>query len=404
MELSSPLFLALVVCAVLVMPALPDQWKGALFLALNVTFVASYWRWPGLLVGLAFCLAGYIAARSVRNRGALALGLAIGTLTAGFVVLRPRSLDGSGDAHVAGLAVLAGLSFLFFRMLHVVVDSSSGILKPMSLGSYLNYCLNFTTFLMGPLQRYQDFAAQWKGEAPPVAEGFEAHLDATNRALRGAVKAFALAPLIAPFALQSDVSVETLSARRLLFETYAFYVVLYLDFSGYCDLVIGIGTLMGIRPPENFRFPFLSRNVSEYWLRVHRSLTLWLTDYVFTPIYRWAIGTRALGAHAFLALAAALVATMLVAGAWHGTSANFLMFGLVHGVALVVMRGYEQLMTRWMGRNRFRRYSQAPLVSAAAVFLTYNFTSLAYVFFVLDLPRSLRLIERVSAAAIGGTL
>ncbi len=89
-----------------------------------------------------------------------------------------------------------------------------------------------------------------------------------------------------------DLPIERMGAGELLVAIYAFYVFLYLDFSGYCDIVIGVGSLMGVKPPENFRFPFLARDVSEYWLRVHRSLTTWLTDYIFNPLYRFALGVR----------------------------------------------------------------------------------------------------------------
>jgi D-alanyl-lipoteichoic acid acyltransferase DltB (MBOAT superfamily) len=190
-----------------------------------------------------------------------------------------------------------------------------------------------------------------------------------------------------------------MGAMSLLVNIYAFYLFLYLEFSGYCDLVIGIGSLMGIRPPENFDFPFLARNVSAYWLRVHRSLTLWLTDYVFTPSYRLTLRSRWIGSHGFVALAVSLMLTMLVAGVWHGMTPHFVVFGLVHGAALVVVRGYELIMNNWLGRARFRRFTSYPLVGAAAVALTYNFTSLAYTFFVLDLHEALRVLVRLTVTA-----
>jgi D-alanyl-lipoteichoic acid acyltransferase DltB (MBOAT superfamily) len=251
---------------------------------------------------------------------------------------------------------------------------------------------------MGPIQRFQDFSTQWTGETSDQPR-FETYVTAANRVLRGMVKAFALAPLLAPYVLRPGLPIERMGGMELLVAIYAFYVFLYLDFSGYCDIVIGVGILMGIRPPENFRFPFLARDVSAYWLRVHRSLTVWLTDYIFTPAYRFALGARGLGAHAFLALAASLILTMLVAGAWHGTTLNFVVFGLVHGIALVVARGYEHVMVQRMGRAAFRRFTERPVVTAFAVFLTYNFTSLAYTFFVLDVHESLRVMERLAATA-----
>ena len=400
MALNSSAFLLLAVTAILVLPSVRGTLRTVAFLALNLVFVWSYWSVQAMPVALAFCLSGFVCARLVRGRGTGALVAGLAVLTGAFVYLRGYTLGGAAgtDAATTGIIAFAGLSFLFFKMVHVVVDSSSGSIDELSLGRYLNYCLNFTTVLMGPIQRFQDFSTQWNGQAddPPR---FETYVTAANRVLRGLVKAFGLAPLLAPYILRSGMPIERMGAGELLIGIYAFYVFLYLDFSGYCDIVIGVGSLMGLRPPENFRFPFLARDVSAYWLRVHRSLTVWLTDYIFTPAYRFALGARAIGTHAFLALAGSLLLTMLVAGAWHGTTLNFVVFGLIHGVALVVVRGYEHVMVRRMGRVAFRRFAERPLVTAAAVFLTYNFTSFAYTFFVLDVNESMRVMHRLATTA-----
>jgi D-alanyl-lipoteichoic acid acyltransferase DltB (MBOAT superfamily) len=159
---------------------------------------------------------------------------------------------------------------------------------------------------------------------------------------------------------------------------------------------------MGVRPPENFDFPFLARNVSAYWLRVHRSLTLWLTDYVFTPSYRYVLGTAAGDRFPFFALAAALMLTMLVAGLWHGTTLNFVLFGLVHGVALVVARAYEHAVVDRIGRRRFKAFTEWWPVTAAATCLTLTFTSLAYALFVLPAGDAWRLYGRLASWAVGG--
>jgi D-alanyl-lipoteichoic acid acyltransferase DltB (MBOAT superfamily) len=403
MALNSWNFLILATSAVLFVPAAKGTFRTALFLTLNLVFVWSYWGAAAMPVGLAFCLAGYASARVVRGRSPAVLISCLIVLTAAFVYLRGYTLGGASapaQPASAGIVAIAGLSFLFFKMIHVVVDAASGSIGDLSLGRYLNYCLNFTTVLMGPIQRYQDFSSQWTGETaePP---GFERYLDAANRVLRGFVKAFVLAPVIAPHVLKHGLPFERMGAGEILLGIYAFYVFLYLDFSGYCDIVIGVGVLMGVRPPENFQFPFLARDVSAYWLRVHRSLTTWLTDYVFTPCYRFALTARGLGQSAFAALAVSLLVTMIVAGVWHGTTLNFLIFGLVHGIALVVVRGYEHVMVKQMGRAAFRRFTERPVVTVAAIFLTYNFTSFAYLFFVLDVEESVRVVERLAAGTVG---
>ncbi len=402
MALNSWQFLVLAATAVMMVPVTQGWLRTTLFLAINLAFVWSYWGAVGMPVGLAFCLAGYTCARLVQTRGTTALVASLIVLTAAFVYLRGYTMGASAapSSTTASFIAIAGLSFLFFKMVHVVVDMAGGSIERLPLPVYLNYCLNFTTVLMGPIQRYQDFSTQWNGEAPD-RPGFEVYVDAANRVLRGCVKAFVLAPVLAPYVLRPGLPIERMGAGELLVAIYAFYVFLYLDFSGYCDIVIGVGSLMGVKPPENFRFPFLARDVSEYWLRVHRSLTTWLTDYIFNPLYRFALGIRGGHVNAFLALGGSLIVTMLVAGIWHGTTLNFVVFGLVHGIALVVVRGYEHVMVKRLGRAGFRRFAERRLVTAVAVFLTYNFTSLAYMFFVLDVGESVRVVERLAKSAVG---
>jgi membrane protein involved in D-alanine export len=405
MALNSWAFLLLAVCAVILVPVARGRMRDATFLTLNLAFAWSYWGAVAMPVALAFCALGWVCARLAARRGRWPLAASLVLLTVLFAVLRGYTFGAAAGrtngSIVSSIVAFAGLSFLFFKMIHVVVDAASDAMPSLPFVEYLNYCLNFTTLLMGPIQRFQDFAAQWNGEKRALTPDFEAHLDTTNRILRGLVKAFVLAPYLQPYVLQPGVPVDTIGTGELLVRVYAFYIFLYLDFSGYCDIVIGIGSLMGIRPPENFDFPFLARNVSAYWLRVHRSLTEWLTDYVFTPVYRMALRSGWLGARGFLALAFSLFLTMLVAGVWHGTTLNFAIFGIVHGAALIVARGYETLMVGWLGRARFKRFTERPYVTAAAVLLTYNFTSLAYTFFVLDVDRSFRVIGRIAAFAAG---
>lgn len=401
MTLNSWQFLLLAAIAVIVLPSLSARPRMAAALVLNGIFAWSYWGAAAVPVAIGFMLAGYVCVRISRGRGTTALALSLVALTSAFLYFRGYGLAWSGaGAQAPTLMAFAGLSFLFFKMVHVVVDSASGALERVTLGGYVTYCLNFTSLLMGPIQRYQDFIAQWEAR---VTGTLEEHLDAANRVLRGLAKSFVLAPLLSPHVLTPGLPIESLDGGALLLKVYGFYVFLYLDFSGYCDMMIGIARLMGARLPENFDFPFLSRNVSEYWLRVHRSLTVWLTDYVFTPVYRWALDVRALRDRAFLALAASLMLTMFVAGVWHGTTPNFAMFGLVHGVALVAVRGYEQLMVRRLGRTRFRAITGMAGVRAAATALTWTFTSLAYTFFVLDLGESMRVFRHLAVTLAGAT-
>lgn len=389
-------FTALALGAVLVLRLLRGAPRALGFLGLNVWFAWSHLGPVGSLSTAAFVALGYGLVVLAR-RGPAARNLGVALFVAAFVYMRRYSfLEGllPADLLTDALATI-GLSFLLFKILHVVFDVSGGTLERPGFGAYVNYCLNFTTLLMGPIQRFGEFDAQWKGEEP-LAPSFEAHLDALNRILRGLVKKFVLAEAVRHLTLLAVADPALLPAGELLSRTYVFYLFLYLDFSGYCDVVIGVGCLMGIRPPENFNLPFLAANVSDFWMRVHRSLTTWLTDYVFNPLLVSCLRSRALGGRPLASTSLALMGTMLVSGLWHGTTLSFLLFGLVHGVYLVGFRVFESVAKARLGARGLRELRARAWMRVASVVLTFNLTALAYLFFVVEPEALVRLFARMA--------
>ncbi|MDR4496975.1 MAG: hypothetical protein MRK02_03475 [Candidatus Scalindua sp.] len=179
-----------------------------------------------------------------------------------------------------------------------------------------------------------------------------------------------------------------MTIAEMLISIYAFYFFLFLNFSGYCDVVIGIGSLFGVRPPENFNKPYLARNASDFWLRQHRSLTLWLTDYVFSPLYKRTLTSQSFFAKPVVAFNASLIVTMIVSGFWHGTTLAFLFFGLSHGIFLVIYHSWNTFLTNAYGKKWVRKWRQNWFVYAGGVFLTFNATALAFVFFNLSWDES----------------
>lgn len=387
-------FLALAATAVVALTLLRGAWRALAFLALNGWFAWTYLGASGSVSTAAFLLAGYalvvLSARRPAWRGAM-----VALYVAAFVYMRRYSfLDlALPESWLSDALATAGLSFLLFKVLSLAFDVAGGRERQPGPLDFLNYCLNFTTFLMGPIQRFGEFRAQWNGEHP-LEPRFEAYLNALNRVLRGLVKKFVAAEAIRHLTLLAVPDVTALPGGELLWRTYVFYLYLYLDFSGYCDIVVGVGSLMGVRPPENFNLPFLSGNVADFWLRVHRTLTTWLTDYVFNPLFMGLLRTQRMGRRPLASTSLALLGTMLVSGLWHGTTLSFVLFGMVHGLYLVVFRVYEHNLTRRLGTKRARAWRQSRTSRVLGVLLTYNVTSLAYLFFVVDSDTVLALARR----------
>jgi alginate O-acetyltransferase complex protein AlgI len=291
-------FIATSLAAVLLLSTLRGSARSLSFLALNVTFLWFVVLGPtGTLSTLAYLLLGYGLVRAAQSKPKFGLQIAIPIYATIFIYMRryefldfilPESL-------LTQVLATVGLSFLLFKVLHVLIEARSGTLGPIDFPTFVNYCLNFTTFMMGPIQRFQDYRAQWTGNKCAIPLTFEAHLDAVLRILFGMLKAYVLAVWFDERALQADSDIAAFNLAAWTMSAYFFWFYLYLNFSGYCDVVIGVGSLMGVRPPENFNKPFLATNVSDFWLRQHRSLTLWLTDYVFSPCYKKGLEGRFAG-------------------------------------------------------------------------------------------------------------
>jgi D-alanyl-lipoteichoic acid acyltransferase DltB (MBOAT superfamily) len=389
-SLLSPSFLGIALAAIVLLTTLRGVPRQLAFLALNLAFVCVVVLPAAGAAGtLLFTLLGYALAHVAMRRDRRLLVAALVLVVTLFVYMRRYDFLAwvLPDSVLTAALSTVGLSFLFFRIVHVMIDGYSGTLGRLEFLTYVNYCLAFTTFLMGPIQRYQDFRDQWEGTTLAIPLEWEAHLDAGLRVLVGLVKAYVLAPFVQERSLQPDTNLLELTTTGFVVQSYAFWVYLYLNFSGYCDVVIGVGSLFGVRPPENFNKPFLARNISDFWLRQHRSLTLWLSDYVFTPLYKTLLTRPWTARHKLLAANVSLMATMMVSGLWHGTTFSFFLFGLVHGLWFVIYRTWDELLVRRLGRKGAQRFRARPVVQGAGIFLTFNATAFTFVFFQVSSDR-----------------
>lgn len=392
-------FLLPALAAVLLLPPLRGAVRQLGFLALNLLFVFGVVLEPVGAFGTAgFVVLGYLFTWLAARHGRPALVSGVVVLTLLFVWMRRYDVLAAvlPAQLLTGLLSTVGLSFLFFKIIHLMVDARAGVLGPVTPADYLNYCFNFTTFLMGPIQRFQDYRAQWTLETDTLPRGFEAQFDQVLRVLLGLVKAYVVAPWLQERALQPDTVLVELSLKGWIVQTYAFWWFLYFNFSGYCDVVIGVGSLMGVRPPENFNKPWLAANISDFWQRQHRSLTLWLTDYVFTPVYANLLGRPGFARHRLAAANLSLAVTMLVSGLWHGTTMAFLCFGLVHGLWFVIYRSWDALLVRRLGRQRAAALRSRPAWRLAGMFLTFNATAFAFIFFQVRWPRIADALARLT--------
>jgi alginate O-acetyltransferase complex protein AlgI len=248
-----------------------------------------------------------------------------------------------------------GISFYIFQAVSYLVDVYRGDAPP--AGSYFDlaaFVSLFPQLIAGPILRYKQLAHQFRRRNHTFA-GFAS---GTVRFMRGFVKKILIADTVAVIADAAFALAEPSFADAWL-GAIAFAVQLYFDFSGYSDMAIGLGRMIGFEFPENFDAPYRSKSITEFWRRWHISLSTWLRDYLYIPLGGNRKGTARTYGN--------LMLVMALGGLWHGASINFLLWGVFHGLLLA----YE----RSTGRRRSR------LPSGVAVPRTMMLVVLGWVLF-----------------------
>jgi D-alanyl-lipoteichoic acid acyltransferase DltB (MBOAT superfamily) len=170
----------------------------------------------------------------------------------------------------------------------------------------------------------------------------------------------------------------------LLVEVQAYYVWVYLDFSAYSDIAVGVGRLLGRATPENFANPLAARNITEFWERWHISLSQFVRRNVFIPI-QLALGRRSDGAHPLANACVAIAIAFVLVGLWHGISVRFLAWGALHALGLIATHIYRHVLLARLGRKGVKAYLARPAIRAIATLLTFEFIAFSLALVVYPL-------------------
>lgn len=224
------------------------------------------------------------------------------------------------------IALPIGISFYTFQAISYSVDVYRRDFRiRVTFLEYLLYLSFFPLLLAGPITRAGTFFPQIRRERVVSERLLYAGLWLV---ILGIVKKAVVADYIAQYNDWIFSAPDAYSGFECLMGLLGFSMQIYLDFSGYSDISIGIAAMMGIRLRENFAFPYRSRNLTEFWHRWHISLSTWFRDYLYIPLG----GNR----HGLPRTCLNLLITMTAAGIWHGSTLMFLLWGLLHGLGLAV--------------------------------------------------------------------
>ncbi len=219
-----------------------------------------------------------------------------------------------------------GLSYITFQAISYLVDVyKKRVDAESSLLNLALYIMLFPKILVGPITRYKTVASSLS--APEINK--EDIAKGIRRFLRGLAKKVLIADVLAKLVNAAfDLGAESILPHIAWLAIVAYALQIYFDFSGYTDMALGLGTMMGFSLGENFNFPYISQSIGEFWRRWHISLSTWFRDYVFYPLERKRIK--------FFGRQLNIMIVFLLTGLWHGITETFIFWGFLHGVFLVL--------------------------------------------------------------------
>ena len=277
-------------------------------------------------------------------------------------------------------SLFIGLSYFVFRTSHLVLEVRNSITPRPSLWQYLSFAFFLPTLAVGPINPYHRHERAFEGvERTSIPIG-----SALLRVLVGAVKYRFIAGLV-----------DQLGYSKLLLDGYphlwidlpvasiAYYLYLYCNFSGFCDIAIGCAGLMGISVAENFDSPFAARNLKDFWNRWHITLSQYMRDVVFSPLSKTLV--RAFGpSQANQAIALTILVVFLIVGVWHGVGWHYLAFGAAHALGVIVTHYYTIFLKRFLGKDHFAAYNRSRMIEAIAISVTFMYVAATLFLFAND--------------------
>ncbi|MCR4892836.1 MAG: hypothetical protein K5989_11730 [Lachnospiraceae bacterium] len=250
----------------------------------------------------------------------------------------------AGDGGFLRIAIPVGLSFYLLQAVSYLIDLSRGRLEKSSpLSKVMLYVGFFPQLVSGPIVKAHDFLPQLEHPEPLTRARLSYGLQLF---LLGALNKLVFADRLA-VAVDSVYSAPAAySGMSLFIASLGYTLQIYFDFASYSDMAIGVGYILGFDLGQNFNLPYLARNPSDFWRRWHISLSSYLRDYVYISLGGNRKGKIRTYINLFL--------TMVVSGLWHGSTLNFLFWGMFHGLALIVHRIYSREL---IGRGKAKALS-----------------------------------------------
>tara|TARA_B100000795_G_C22806825_1_gene445602 strand:+ start:15444 stop:16916 length:1473 start_codon:yes stop_codon:yes gene_type:complete len=346
------------------------------WLGLASLFFYSWWNIVYLPLIIISVLFNYAIARLIVEHGEnkqryfspktlLQIGLIfnVGLLAyfkyADFFISNTNSLINS-DVGLLYLTLPLAISFFTLQQIAFLVDSYEGLAKEKSFLDYTIFVTFFPQLIAGPIVHHKEMMPQFVSLRNKVKNYNNIAIGLFIFSI-GLFKKVVIADTFGIWATAGFDTATTLNLIEAWLTSLSYTFQLYFDFSGYTDMAIGAALLFNIRLPINFNSPFRATGIIDFWQRWHITLSNFITVYIYTPL------VRSFNKLTFHKAMVATLVTFLIAGLWHGASWMFVIFGGLHGLALVI--------------NNYWKKSKIKINKILAWFITFNFVNISMIFF-----------------------
>ena len=288
------------------------------------------------------------------------------------------------DAKNLNIIIPIGISFFTFNAFSYLADVSKNETERKGFFEILLYLSFFPRLTSGPLQKASDFFNQIEKERKINKDNLSTGIQIY---FLGLFKKLVFADRLSVFVNEVYATPNAFSGAPIWLAIISYSLLIYFDFSGYSDMAIGTGKMLGFDLPVNFNMPYLSQNVTEFWRRWHISLSTWIRNYIYIPLGGNRKGKFRQNLNLLIA--------MTLCGLWHGATINFVLWGFIHGIALLVHKQY--LRIKKTGND-----NQNPVLRIISIFLTFLFISLTWVLFRAEnISEALLIFKRMFTFAVG---
>ncbi len=355
--------------------------------------VLGFWKskYLRLYRGLASGVFIYLIYSSTPDQLWLLLGYAVFALflSKGYLVIKNKGWDSDFTFHTAialalcllvlykisalgeGIGGFLGISYICFRSIQVIIEIHDGIIKEIPAYQYLNFLLFFPSLSSGPIDRSRRFAEDDLREYSRDEYGtlFEAGV---FKIVLGAFYKIVCADIA--HAWMQDFFSRPYGVLTTIGSAYTYGLYLFFDFAGYSSMAVGTAYVLGIKLPDNFKYPFISIDMKDFWNRWHISLSTWFRDFIFNR-FMMKVLKKKWFASRINAASVGYIVNMFIMGMWHGLTPYYITYGLYHGVILALTEIYQR-------KSKFYKKQKDKLwYKAVSWFITLNIVMFGFLIF-----------------------